>query len=205
MDSRFWIQKALSMCLIVAMIATYSMVTLANAEKIAGELTVGGDMANGQASFVKVNGEKAESGLSIFSNSTIATPDGANAIINLGKVGKIELAPNTIMTVSFDDKGISGDLATGRVTVLSASDTVTVKMSEGKTVKLHSGESAADNKSAKDDDDDKDDNGGGRHGSSFALYALIFGGAIAGLLIAVFRSKNRIVLGGGSVIVSSNR
>jgi hypothetical protein len=201
MNSKILIRKALSMCLAVALVATYSMVTLASSEKIAGEILVNGTAMNGQNPFVKVNGEPAQSGRSIFTASTIATPENASAIVNLGKIGKIQLAPNTVMSVSFNEKGISGDLTAGRVTVLNASNSVSVKSLDGKVSSLNAGQSVG----AKDDDDDDDNNGGGRHGNSLALFALILGGAIAGLLIAVFRSKNRIQLGGGNVVVSTIR
>ena len=48
MNSKLWIHKALSMCLVVAMIATYSMVALAGSEKVAGELIVTGKTINGE-------------------------------------------------------------------------------------------------------------------------------------------------------------
>jgi hypothetical protein len=197
MNNKIWIRKALSTCLAVALIATYSMVTLASSEKIAGEILVNGTAMNGQNPFVKVNGEAAQSGRSIFTGSTIATPENASAILSLGKIGKIELAPNTVMSVSFNEKGISGDLAAGRVTVLNASNSVSVKSLDGKVSSLNAGQTVG----AKDDDDDDDDD---HHGGG-ALFALILGGAIAGLLYAVFRSKNRIQLGGGTVVVSTIR
>ncbi len=197
MNSKILIRKALSMCLAVALVATYSMVTLASSEKIAGEILVNGTAMNGQNPFVKVNGEPAQSGRSIFTASTIATPENASAIVNLGKIGKIQLAPNTVMSVSFNEKGISGDLTAGRVTVLNAANSVSVKSLDGKVSSLNAGQTVG----AKDDDDDDDDHRGG----GFALFALILGGAIAGLLYAVFRSKNKIQLGGGTVVVSTIR
>ena len=197
MNSKIWIRKALSTCLAVALLATYSMVTLANSEKIAGEILVNGTAMNGQNPFVKVNGEAAQSGRSIFTGSTIATPENASAIVNLGKMGKIELAPNTVMSVSFDEKGISGDLTAGRVTVLNSANSVSVKSPEGKVSNLNAGQSVG----VKDHDDDNDDH----HRKSLPLFLLILGGAIAGLLIAVFRSKNKIQLGGGTVVTSTIR
>jgi len=67
MNSKLWIQKALSMCLVVAIIATYSMVALASSEKAAGELLVTGKSINGETPFVTVNGETAKTGRSVFS------------------------------------------------------------------------------------------------------------------------------------------
>jgi hypothetical protein len=191
MNSKVWIRKALSLCLAVAILATYSMVALAGTEKIAGELLVSGS-ANG----VTVNGEAAQSGRSVFTSSTIATPQNASAVINLGKLGKIELAPNTILALSFNDKNISGNLIAGRVTVLNASDTVSVKTKDGKLLQLGIGESAA---SAADDDDDDDG------GPGWWAWALVFGGAIAGVVIAATSDNNRVALGGGTTVVSPTR
>ena len=69
-----------------------------------------------------MNGEPAKSGRTIFSSSTISTPEDAGAIVNLGKAGRIELAPNTIFSVTFDDRSASGDLTAGSVSVLNATE-----------------------------------------------------------------------------------
>ena len=71
MNSKIWIRKALSTCLAVATLLTYSMVTLANSERLAGEISVTGKNVDGQPSFVKVNGEPAQSGRSIFSSAPL--------------------------------------------------------------------------------------------------------------------------------------
>ena len=203
MNSILWIRKALSMCLVVATIATYSMVTLASSERVAGELLVSGKNVDGQIAFVKVNGEMAQSGRSVFSSSTIATPENASAIINLGKIGQIELGPNTTLALSFDDKGINGDLIAGRLSVLSAADVVNVKTTGGKMVKLNAGETATSGQTGgQTQDDDDDDDGGGGGG---LLYALVLGGAIVGLVLAARTDNNRIAIGGGSNVVSLTR
>jgi hypothetical protein len=196
MNSKLWIRKALSTCLVVATMATYSMVTLANSEKIAGELTI----SSKNASAVKVNGEVAQNGRSIFSSSTIATPENTSAVINVGKAGKVELAPNTILTLSFSEKGISGDLVAGRITVLNASESVNVKTPNGTIVKLNAGETATANGQAQDDDDST---GGG--GGSWLVWALVLGGAAAGIIIAATSDNNRVSLGGGTTVVSPTR
>lgn len=195
MNSKTLIRKALSFCLIVAIYATYSMVALAGTERIAGELLI-----SGKNSSVKVNGETAQSGRSIFSASTISTPENTSAIINLGKLGKLELAPNTTANISFTDKGINGDLLSGKITVLGATDAVTIKTTEGKTVKLNAGESVMAGKQDDDDDDDDDPDSG-----NWWIWAAIFGGAIAGIVIAATSDNNRVALGGGTTVVSTNR
>ena len=196
MNSKTLIRKALSFCLIVAIYATYSMIALAGTERIAGELLI-----SGKNSSVKVNGETAQSGRSIFSASTISTPENTSAIINLGKLGKLELAPNTTANISFTDKGINGDLLSGKITVLGTTDAVNIKTTEGKTVKLNAGESVTAGKQDDDDDDDDDDPDSGH----WWIWAAIFGGAIAGIVIAATSDNNRVALGGGTVVVSTNR
>lgn len=200
MNSKVWIRKALSMCMIVAVTATYSMVAMANTGKIAGEILVNGKNINGEAPFVKVNGEDAKSGRSIFTSSSIVTPENANAVINLGKAGKVELAPNTSLALNFDEKSISVDLSAGKITVLGASESVNVKTLEGKTLQLNTGDSATAAGKAQDDDDDDD-----KGGAAWVPYVLIFGGAVAGVVIAATLADNETQLGGGTTVVSPNR
>jgi len=183
----------------VAILATYSMVALAGSDRRAGELTVTGNGINGDAPSVTVNGEAARSGRSIFTSSVIATPANASAVINLGKNGIIELAPNTTFTVSFDDKSVSGDLTSGKLTVLGTSSSVNVKTNTG-MVNLGSGASV--NANGKKDDDD-DANGGG--GAAWWVWAVIFGGAAAGILIAAVNADNKVSLGGTATTISPVR
>ena len=200
MNSKLWIQKALSLCLSVAILATYSMVGLAAPGKAAGELTVSGKNVNGESPFVLVNGEAARSGRSVFSGSTITTPETASAVMNLGRFGKIELAPATSLTLTFDEKGIFGDLTSGKVTVLGASDSVAIKTLNGKTVQLAAGQSATASGKAQDDDDDDDDDGG----AAWWPWALVFGGAGVVILWTAL-SDGDIQLGNGGTVISPVR
>ncbi|HEX9960347.1 MAG TPA: hypothetical protein VGB00_05415, partial [Pyrinomonadaceae bacterium] len=185
------------LCLVVAIYATYSMVGLASPDKLAGELTVSGKAVNGEIPVVTVNGEAAQSGRTIFSSSTITTSESSSAVINLGKIGKIELAPNTTISVSFNEKGLNGDLAAGKVTALSA-DNVNIKTPNGKITKLNAGESVMASQQTNDDDDDDG-------GAAWWVFALILGGAAAAVVIAATTDNNDINLGGGTVVVSPSR
>lgn len=199
MNSTLWIRKALSTCLVAAVVAASSMVSLAGSGKLAGELLVTGKNINGDAPSVNVNGEVAKSGRSVFSNSTIATSENAGAIISIGQVGKVELAPKTSLVLSFDEKGISGNLISGKLTVLNASNSVDVKTASGETLKLNAGETAASTGKAQDDDATSDG------GAAWLPWALIFGGAVAGIVVAAVVADNETELGGGSIVVSPNR
>ena len=199
MNSKLWIRKALSMCLSVAVLATYSMVALAGPGKAAGELLVSGKNVNGEAPFVLVNGETARSGRSVFSGSTIATSDTTGAVMNLGKLGKIELAPSTTVNLTFDEKGIFGDLTAGKLSVLGASDNVIIKTLDGNSVTLAAGQSVLASGKAQDDDDDDDDGG-----AAWWIWAAVFGGAAAGLLYTALNDGD-IDIGDGGTVISPTR
>ncbi|MBA3351547.1 MAG: hypothetical protein H0U23_03825 [Blastocatellia bacterium] len=199
MNSKLWIRKALSMCLCVAILATYSMVALAGPRKVAGELTVSGKDVSGEAPFVLVNGEAAKSGRSVFSASTVTTPEGVSALINLGKLGKVELAPSTVLNLTFDEAGVSGDLASGTVSVLGTSDKVSIKTLDGKIVQLASGQSVSASGKLQDDDDDDDD-----AGAAWWIWAAVFGGASVVILWTALKD-NDIDIGSGGTVISPTR
>ena len=198
MNSKLWIRKALSMCLSVAVLATYSMVALAGPGKAAGELAVSGKNVNGETPFVFVNGEVARSGRSVFSGSTITTSESTNAVINLSKLGKIELAPNSVLNLTFDESGISGSLTAGTVSVLGAAENVSITTSNGKTVQLTAGQSVS--ASGKQDDDDDDDDAG----AAWWIWGGVFGAA-AVVIIWTALSDGDIQVGGGGTVVSPTR
>jgi hypothetical protein len=108
------IQNFVASSLAIAVFTTSSMVALATPERaLMGELTVTG-------SAVTVNGERATSGRSISSSTVITTADDSSAVINLGTTGRIELAPNSSLSLNFDEKTISGSINEGNVKVSSA-------------------------------------------------------------------------------------
>lgn len=190
MNSKLWIRKATSMCLMVAILATYSMVALANGSKASGELIVNGTET------VTVNGEVAKSGRTIFTSSMIST-QGSSATINLGNAGTIELAPNTAITVAFDSKAANVELASGKITALKSANSVNVNVA-GKSSILNAGESATTAPAQDKDDEEK-------KGGAWWLWAIVFGGAAAGILIATAVSDNDIQLGGNGTVVSPTR
>jgi hypothetical protein len=196
MNSKLWIQKALTMCLVMAITASYSMVALAGSGKAAGELMVTG---GNSASSVTVNGEPAASGRAIFSSSTISTPDGVSAAVSLGKTGKVQFAPNTTFTINFEGDAIGGDLTAGSITVLSSAKAVSVKTLSGEVLQLNAGETAtagsgSTTKQTTAANGDVD----------WWVFALIFGGAAAGIIIAA-TAGNDSTFGSGAVTVSPVR
>jgi hypothetical protein len=80
-------------------------------KQIIGQIVVTGS--------VTVNDKKAITGTSIFNNSrlNVACANGNRAIVNLGKLGRVEMAPGSQMVLKFSDGIISGDLAMGKIIV----------------------------------------------------------------------------------------
>jgi len=172
------------------------MVALASDGRAAGEITVTGSSSD--ISAVRVNGEAVRSGRTIFSSSTIATSQDAGAILNLGKAGRIELAPNTTFALTFDNSAISGSLWTGNVTVLNAVKSVDVTTATGDVVKLGAGETASATSGSADPTTATHSH------NNWWPFALIFGGAIGGIIWAASRN-NENHFGGGAVVVSGTR
>jgi hypothetical protein len=206
MNSKTWIKKGLTLCLSVAMIATYSMVALAAQGNAVGDITVSGN------SVVTVNGENAQNGRTLFSSSLVKTSETSGATINLGKLGKIEVAPNSVIDLKVDGNNIAGNLVQGKIT--SYADAVVT--ANGATSKVRAGESVVSG--VKGGDDQRDSNGNcvdtDKDGKlecddvaagGWWIWTLVFGGAVAGILFATLRNNNRVALGGGSTVVSPTR
>lgn len=77
--------------------------------KAAGELLL--------ARQTTLNGTAAVSGVTIFSNNRVKTTAGGAAIINLGKIGRIELDAKTELALRFSAATVGGELLSGRATM----------------------------------------------------------------------------------------
>lgn len=73
-------------------------------------------IANGP---VTVNGNKAITGTTVFNGSNVVVDcaKGNSAIVNLGKLGRIELVAGTKMTLRFSDRLISGNIQDGKAVI----------------------------------------------------------------------------------------
>lgn len=185
MIRQLWIRNVLTTCVFVALFTTSSMVALANSGRIAAELTVSGKTINGETPVVIVNGESAKSGRSIFPSSTIATPEDTSAVISMGKAGQIELGPNSSLNLTFDDKSANGELAAGRLTVLSSLGTVNVRTVDGNTSTVRAGEEILASGKA------QNKSGGS---NNWWIWAVVAAGAAAIVIIAVSQSGNDSVV-----------
>jgi hypothetical protein len=66
---------------------------------------------------VSVNGTPAVKGATVLSDSIIKTEAKSSAVVSLGKLGRVEVLPETEMKLSFDGRSISIMLEAGRVRV----------------------------------------------------------------------------------------
>jgi phage baseplate assembly protein gpV len=128
MISKTWSRKSIATVVAVAVLSVYSMVALAApGAKASGELSVTGQ--------VTVNGQKMISGGTIFTDSTISTAAQSSASVSISKVGRVELAPNSNLHISFTDKSIVASLETGSAQVSTlAGTTVNLTTKDGTVV-----------------------------------------------------------------------
>ena len=71
---------------------------------------------------VTVNGARAVAGAPISSDSAITTGQNSSAVVSLGKLGRVEVLPQTTMKLSFADDSVSvAMLDAGRVRISSSS------------------------------------------------------------------------------------
>lgn len=105
MINKTWSRKFVAISVAAAVLSVYSMLTLASPGARSGELSVTGE--------VTVNGQKVISGGTMFSDSVIVTAKDSSAVVSLGKLGRIELMPNTSVKLSFAGDSISGLLDAG--------------------------------------------------------------------------------------------
>ena len=128
MISKSWSRKSIATAVAVAVLSVYSMVVLAApGAKASGELSVSGQ--------VTVNGQKVISGGTVFTDSTISTAAQSSASVNISKVGRVELAPNSNLRLSFTDTSITAMLETGSAQVSTlAGKTVNLSTKDGAVV-----------------------------------------------------------------------
>lgn len=82
---------------------------------------------------VSVNGNKASSGTTIFSGTQIQCPQKIGATVDLGSLGRLDMAPNTDLTLIFDGAKVDVQLKKGYV-ILTTKKGIrgTVTTSDGK-------------------------------------------------------------------------
>jgi hypothetical protein len=157
--------RVAAFCLVLSIFATTSMFALA-AGNVSGEIIVSG---HGDNASVTLNGEKAFSGRTFFSSGVIATTENS-ATINLGKLGRVMMAPNSTLSLNFTDNSISGEVIAGDVKVLN---------NEGVSVNVKNLDSA-----------DKSSSSAAKKGAGFWVPVAILAGAVGAAILFVTLNRD---------------
>jgi hypothetical protein len=89
--------------------------TARSESKGATALVPSGKLATRSGGLIKLNGNDVRSGSTILSGSQIQTPAESGATIQLGGLGKVDLAPGTNLTLNFGQSNVDVKLASGFV------------------------------------------------------------------------------------------
>jgi hypothetical protein len=165
-------------CLLFALIVSCSYVSLATVNKPVGEIMISGVSAV-EGRSVTVNGESAKTGRTIFDSSVISTPAGQTAVVNLGKAGKIQIAPESTVVIGVNGESISSSLSAGSLTVLGSANPINVTNAKGETLTVAAGESVTSTSTAAA----KAQTGPG--GLNWWAWAAIIGGAATAVVLFV--------------------
>lgn len=112
------LHNLISLCLIVAIFMTTSMVALAAPGRaLTGEIIISGT-DNGSESAVTLNDEPISSGRTFMSSGTIATSATRSATVNFGKMGFVTLSPGSTISLTVVENNITGNLSAGDIRVL---------------------------------------------------------------------------------------
>lgn len=111
MITKIWSSRSPALCLTMVLLAVAAQLVLptARAQEPVGQLTVTGK--------VRVNRQPAATGDIVSSGSTVETAKGSSAVVSLGKLGRVEVLPETRMNLRYDDTSISILIDTGSVRV----------------------------------------------------------------------------------------
>lgn len=119
------IQKSFTILTAIAILSVYSTVSLYAQSINKAEITVTGQ--------VTVDGKTAVSNSTIVSGSTITSGTNSSAIINLGKLGRVELTPDTSISLRFQGNSIIAMLSTGKVRISNTAGTAATVTTKGAT------------------------------------------------------------------------
>jgi ferric-dicitrate binding protein FerR (iron transport regulator) len=114
MNSKPGTLKFLTFCITMMVGAASGTALPATAARRAQEQPSGKLAVTGK---VSVDGKSAASGDIFNSSSTATTAKGSSAVVSLGKLGRVEVLPSSIMKLSFGASSITGWLYAGRASV----------------------------------------------------------------------------------------
>jgi hypothetical protein len=126
------IRKSITLFTVAAVWCVYSMVAFALPKDTTAEITVTGQ--------VMVNGQAVVSNTTILSGAVITTAAGSNAVVSLGKLGRVEILEESSMTLRFSDNSIVGVLDQGKSRVANSAGVATTITTKNATVIADAGQ-----------------------------------------------------------------
>ncbi|MDX6614374.1 MAG: hypothetical protein QOD75_3560 [Blastocatellia bacterium] len=117
----------------ISLVAIAILVLVTQVATAAAATPISGKLATRNNKPILVNGNSVKPGTTIFSGSNLQSPAKVGATVDLGWLGRLDMAPLTDVTVVFDATHIDVQLKSGYV-VLTTSKGITGKVttSEGK-------------------------------------------------------------------------
>ena len=106
---RVFAAVSLTLCLLATQALAAPAAPAGERSRLLGEMTSFGH--------VSVNGEDSTSGATVFPGSRFVTAKESGAIVNLGDLGRVRLAPETTSLLNFGEQGLQGSLDAGVITV----------------------------------------------------------------------------------------
>jgi len=127
--NKLWQRKLLVLCLAVAGLNLCAKVTHTNAapQEPAGALIVTGR--------VQVDGKVVNSGDTLSSGATVTTAKNSSAVVSLGKLGRVEVFPESTLVLSFTETGMTAHSRNGNLQIAQLSSfTASVLTDDGEVV-----------------------------------------------------------------------
>lgn len=111
--TRKMLNQPIALLLVTALLTLSAQSTFASSSQVSGRLSTRGNRS------IVVNGNNTEPGATILDGATIETPDGTGATVNLGALGEIDLAPNTVAVINYSNGQVKVTLKRGCAIVRS--------------------------------------------------------------------------------------
>jgi hypothetical protein len=118
--------KFVTLMMVVCVWSVYSMVAFAMPMDQTGEITVTGQ--------VTVNGQAAVTNSTVMSGAVIAAGANSNAIVSLGKLGRVEVLADSNVTLVFSSSSIVATLSSGETRVSTSAGTAATVTTKDATV-----------------------------------------------------------------------
>jgi len=109
--------KVLSALMLVAVVNVF---VFANGTMTASKNALLGKLVTTSNRPILVNGGEAVTGSVILSGAQLATPAAGSAMVQLGDLGLVNIAPSSLVTVNFDSTAVTVRVAAGDATVTTA-------------------------------------------------------------------------------------